>query len=655
MMRRTGPVSILILFASCLGAPAQDSGLAFLKINGSAASAPLGAAAVAGRFPDAVLSNPAGMVATDATILGSSYGSWLQMVQFGQFYAVFVPRDRHRLGISLYHMRIPGIERRYTAQDRVPVAEFEAANQALGLSYAFLPVPNLGLGFSLHLLRQAIDSYSGSSAGIDMGLQYRLLQSRITFGMAYRNQGRPLPLGSARIPLPKFLDSGLAVRATRLLDFYLGLRQYEEGVRQLHVAGTWSLANSEQNVLLQVRVGYQSGDGRTLQQGMKWGLGLTRDIRSLCYLFDYSYVPFETLGQTHLFSLQVSRVRRAAAVLSADRDRFSPVIGQVNFGLRAERMPSPGSWQFRLSDEKGLLQNEFSGPGMPPETVIWNGRDRDERILPDGYYHGLLTLFSAHGVAAVSNQKRVLLDSRPPDIRLQLTPRFLTSSQNMMTLEPRLVKSVETDFINPVHSWTVKILDHGRRGIKHFQGPGEPPAFFNWDLHTDDQQSLVPGMYMALAEATDIVGNLGRSDTLIFTMGYEMRTEVKNAIKETRTSFIATLGSILFDFDRATLRPAAQDVLRNIAMIMSYYPASTATIGGHTDSKGSEEYNRNLSARRAEEVRRHLTEYFGIATDRLRVQWYGKGTPVASNETDEGRQLNRRVEVTITLDGSQGR
>jgi OOP family OmpA-OmpF porin len=132
-----------------------------------------------------------------------------------------------------------------------------------------------------------------------------------------------------------------------------------------------------------------------------------------------------------------------------------------------------------------------------------------------------------------------------------------------------------------------------------------------------------------------------------------MQPEARNTIKENPTGFVFTLGSILFDFDHSTLRPAAHDVLRNIAMIMTYYKTATALIGGHTDSKGSQEYNLNLSARRAEEVKRYLSEVMGIAAERLQVQWFGKSVPVSSNETDEGRQLNRRVEVNIALDGKQ--
>jgi outer membrane protein OmpA-like peptidoglycan-associated protein len=375
----------------------------------------------------------------------------------------------------------------------------------------------------------------------------------------------------------------------------------------------------------------------------------------LRYHFDYSYVPFETLGQTHIFSIQFGGTVRALASLSSDRERFSPHTGQVNFGLQVERMPNPGSWQLRLTDKQGLLKNEFSGQGLPPLSIEWKGRDRNDRILADGYYQGLLTVYNSSGVAAISNTRTVLLDGRPPDIRLKVAPRFLTLSRKKMALEPRLVKSLETDFINPVQSWTVKIMDQAKQSIKSFQGPGEPPATLDWNLCGEDQRPVTPGNYLALAQATDVVGNFGQSDTLIFTIGYEMQAEAKNTIKENRTGFVATLGSILFDFDRATLRPAADEVLRNLALIMTYYKTATALIGGHTDSKGSEEYNLNLSARRAEEVKRHLVEVMGISADRLAVQWFGKSAPITSNETDEGRQLNRRVEVNISLDGMQGK
>jgi OOP family OmpA-OmpF porin len=67
-------------------------------------------------------------------------------------------------------------------------------------------------------------------------------------------------------------------------------------------------------------------------------------------------------------------------------------------------------------------------------------------------------------------------------------------------------------------------------------------------------------------------------------------------------------------------------------------------VEGHTDSLGSEEYNQNLGRRRAETVRNYLVRG-GVAPQRITVRSYGETRPIATNDTDEGRQLNRRVEL----------
>jgi outer membrane protein OmpA-like peptidoglycan-associated protein len=113
------------------------------------------------------------------------------------------------------------------------------------------------------------------------------------------------------------------------------------------------------------------------------------------------------------------------------------------------------------------------------------------------------------------------------------------------------------------------------------------------------------------------------------------------------------LNNIFFDFDKATLRPLSNVELKNLLMLMKSNPNMKVEISGHTDSKGSEEYNQKLSEARAQAVVTSLTES-GISADRMKAKGYGKSMPAAPNKnadgTDnpDGRQLNRRVELKIT-------
>ncbi len=114
-----------------------------------------------------------------------------------------------------------------------------------------------------------------------------------------------------------------------------------------------------------------------------------------------------------------------------------------------------------------------------------------------------------------------------------------------------------------------------------------------------------------------------------------------------------TLNNIFFDFDKATLRPLSNVEIKNLVAIMKKYPKMKVEISGHTDSKGSDEYNQKLSEQRAKAVVNRLIES-GIPAQRMKAKGYGKTMPDAQNKnkdgTDnpEGRQLNRRVEFTIT-------
>ncbi|MBN1755924.1 OmpA family protein [bacterium] len=104
-----------------------------------------------------------------------------------------------------------------------------------------------------------------------------------------------------------------------------------------------------------------------------------------------------------------------------------------------------------------------------------------------------------------------------------------------------------------------------------------------------------------------------------------------------------TLNNIFFDFDSSNLRPESYPELNRLAKILKENPDQKVEISGHTDSKGSQDYNFSLSDRRAASVVDYLISV-GCDPDNLVSKGYGETKPVATNDTDEGRQMNRRVE-----------
>lgn len=104
---------------------------------------------------------------------------------------------------------------------------------------------------------------------------------------------------------------------------------------------------------------------------------------------------------------------------------------------------------------------------------------------------------------------------------------------------------------------------------------------------------------------------------------------------------------VLFETDKAIVRPEYYTKIAELAEFMAQYPNTMATIEGHTDSRASDSYNQALSQRRVDAVKASLITQFGIAADRLTAIGHGESKPRASNDTVEGRQLNRRVVAVV--------
>lgn len=109
---------------------------------------------------------------------------------------------------------------------------------------------------------------------------------------------------------------------------------------------------------------------------------------------------------------------------------------------------------------------------------------------------------------------------------------------------------------------------------------------------------------------------------------------------------IYKLEHVYFDFDKWDLKPESNSALKGLLKELNSKPNMKIEIAGHTDDKGSHEYNLRLSQHRADAVIEWLMNH-GIMADRLLAKGYGETAPVASNETEEGCTLNRRTEVRI--------
>lgn len=162
-----------------------------------------------------------------------------------------------------------------------------------------------------------------------------------------------------------------------------------------------------------------------------------------------------------------------------------------------------------------------------------------------------------------------------------------------------------------------------------------------------------------LKHAEDEIARLNEASGQIALQSRERETQKVRAEKaqleqqlaelqaeKTERGMVMTLGDVLFATGKADLMPGAVTTVTRLARFMQQYPEKTVLIEGHTDSTGGAAMNLRLSENRANAVRSVLLSE-GISGNRIETTGYGMSKPVASNNTVEGRQRNRRVEIVI--------
>ncbi|PZT88426.1 MAG: OmpA family protein [Citromicrobium sp.] len=125
------------------------------------------------------------------------------------------------------------------------------------------------------------------------------------------------------------------------------------------------------------------------------------------------------------------------------------------------------------------------------------------------------------------------------------------------------------------------------------------------------------------------------------------------ATETARGTLVALPGDVLFDFDKADIRPSARPILAKLAQLIESEKPGSISIEGHTDSKGDESYNDRLSLARARAVRDFLKDVHQVPGDTMKATGLGEDRPTAPNanpdgsDDEQGRQQNRRVEIVL--------
>ncbi|MBI2967060.1 MAG: OmpA family protein [Bacteroidetes bacterium] len=238
-------------------------------------------------------------------------------------------------------------------------------------------------------------------------------------------------------------------------------------------------------------------------------------------------------------------------------------------------------------------------------------------------------------------EKEGVLNSEDNLLALRTKPvkeRIIEPKVKVREAQPTILKGIISDAVTlDLLEATIEIVDNEKNKIISTLSSNSETGKYLISLPSGKNYGI----------AVKKKGYLFHSENFIIPASAEYQVIYKNIeLKKLDVGSIIILKNIFFDFNKAVLRPESYPELERIVKLMNEFQFITIEISGHTDNIGSAEYNQKLSEARA----RAVTDYLSgmqIAADRLTYAGYGFSNPVASNDSEEGRQMNRRTEFKV--------
>ncbi len=412
----------------------------------------------------------------------------------------------------------------------------------------------------------------------------------------------------------------------------------------LPVTGTYSPGDTR---ILRVTLGGQSytlgKDAALTADGEKWSLMPAEQLKAGTY--DVIVEAVDGFGNVS------ADASKDELVIAGDSPPTEPANGMVPPTVvvqeaTAARPTITGSWaEGKARSLKVTVAGQSYVFGGNEELTSSSGQWSLKLAspLPDGTYDVAVETADETGkVVTDTTTNELIVDAAGP-----ATP---TVSLYSGTDSPAAISGTwpEADAVDLSVGLNGKMAALGKDGGLKSDGKG------NWSLSIPDKLGV--GSYDVAVTTVDKHGRASSDQTrfeiLVKEAGGTPPTQPPTTEPPTAancdTDLARTLAQrpIHFDRDKSAVTPPAAAIIKDLAAIAASCPAKKLEIGGHTDNIGSPSYNQALSERRAVAVS-HVLAQFGVARDRLSAVGYGETVPVAGNKTQEGRALNRRIEIKI--------
>jgi outer membrane protein OmpA-like peptidoglycan-associated protein len=382
--------------------------------------------------------------------------------------------------------------------------------------------------------------------------------------------------------------------------------------------------------LVALRIGYKFGafNHITLGAGIKYNN----------FEFDYAFVGYDELGNTHRFSMLYSwgtppvKLSVFPAVFSPNSDNY---LDTVVFAPVLKSKDKLNNLKITIYGAAGLAVAELPVK-ITDKGTQWKG-DSTGTNLPDGIYKASLSAEYETG-AAESEKVTVEIDNTPPQSRVDADPKLLKPGASDSLLIPATFTFFAQDR-NKVAKWQFLIWDNNRKVFYNTGGSGEPPLSIIWDGKSADGEYVQTGAVYNYSLITyDSVGNKSQTKP-------QAQVVLLREIKLTFSS------DAIFDTGMADVKITAYGILKDMKKVIAQHPESEIIVSGYTDNlqpRGIKyKDNTELSKSRADAVKFFMVNLLSMNGSIIRTEGMGEKNPVATNDTEEGRLKNRRVEITI--------
>ena len=322
-------------------------------------------------------------------------------------------------------------------------------------------------------------------------------------------------------------------------------------------------------------------------------------------------------------------------------------------------------WHLRIINSQGQRVRVIEMEGVPPAAVQWDGSDDSGSLVPDGEYTYTVALRYESGNHPRSAYRKIIVDTTPPEYRFVVSPKLFSPDGDGEA--DTMYINVEVQDRSGVESWDVThYRNWGGRidyetPIKKWDGTGSVKETFRWDGFSDPVQMHAgfspPDPYtyrqvdtrweVLLDSASSYTTEMNAVDYFKNSVNASRSYDTDILVIQTPDGLKIMINSIQFEFDKADLLPESFGILDRLITKLDKFPAYKVRIVGHTDSKGTDEYNQGLSERRADSVFKYLVAN-DVVKDRLTTEGKGETQPIDDNETESGRARNRRVEFYLT-------